>query len=69
MGEHRGYTKRDVVKEPSGEHFTKKKHTVADMKGQVLEKVRSKDTFILRARESMLNRKFDTHRRGLNRET
>ena len=69
MGEHRDYPKRDVVTEPAGEHFTKKGHTVADMKGQVIEKVRSKDPFILRARESMHIRKFDTHRRGLNRET
>ena len=65
MGEHRP----DVVTEPAGEHFTKKGHTVADMKGQVLEKVRSKDPYILRAREAMLIRKFDTHRRGLNKET
>ena len=69
MGEHRDYPKRDIVTEPAGEHFTKKGHTVADMKGQVLEKVRSKDPYILRAREAMLIRKFDTHRRGLNKET
>ena len=69
MGEHRDYPKRDVVTEPSGEHFTRRGHTVADLKGQVLENVRSKDPFILRARESMHIRKFDTHRRGLNRET
>jgi hypothetical protein len=69
MGEHRDYPKRDVVTEPSGEHFTKRGHTVADLKGQVIEKVRSKDPFILRARESMLIKKFDTYRQGLNKES
>jgi hypothetical protein len=54
--------------EPSGEHFTGHGHTVADLRGQVLEQVKSKDPFILRAREAMLIQKFDTYRRGLNKE-
>ena len=68
MSEHRDYPKRDVETEPSGEHFNKPGHSVADLRGQVLEKVNSKDPFILRARESMLINKFDTFRRGLNKE-
>ena len=63
------YPKRDVLTEPSEEHFNKRGHTVADLKGQVIEKVRSKDPFILRARESMLIKKFDTYRQGLNKES
>ena len=69
MGEHRDYVKRDIVTESSGEHFSKPGHTVAHLKGQVLEKVKSKDPFVLRARESLLIQKFDTFRRGLNKET
>ena len=69
LGEHRDYPKKNVLTEPSGEHFNLRGHTVADLKGQVLEKVRSKDPFILRARESMYIQKFDTYRQGLNRET
>ena len=68
MSEHRDYVKRDVVTEPSGEHFTKRGHTVAELKGQVLEKVRSKDPFVLRARENLLIQRFDTFRHGLNKE-
>ena len=68
MGEHRDYPKRDQLAEPSGEHFNKRGHSVSDLKGQVLEKVRSKDPFVLRARESMLIKKFDTFRHGLNKE-
>ena len=68
MGEHRDYPKRDQLTEPSGEHFNKRGHSVSDLKGQVLEKVRSKDPFVLRARESMLIKKFDTFRHGLNKE-
>ena len=68
MSEHRDYPKRNVETEPSGEHFNKPGHSVADLRGQVLEKVSSKDPFILRAREAMLIKKFDTFRKGLNKE-
>ena len=60
MGEHRDYVKRDVLTEPSGEHFNSRGHTVAHLKGQVIEKVRSKDPYVMR--------KFDTYRQGLNKE-
>ena len=50
MGEHRDYLKRDVVTEQEGEHFTKRGHSVSDLKGQVLEKVKNSDPFVLRAR-------------------
>ena len=68
MGEHRDYAKQDVLTEPAGEHFNLRGHTVADMKGQVLEKVKNLDPFILRARESQLIRKFDSFRHGQNKE-
>ena len=38
MGEHRDYVKCDVLTEPSGEHFNSRGHTVAHLKGQVIEK-------------------------------
>ena len=62
------YPKLDVITEPTGERFTQRGHSVADMKGQVLEKVKNSDTYVLRARESMLIRKFDSFRHGLNKE-
>ena len=68
MGEHRDYPKRAQLTEPTGEHFNRRGHAVSDLKGQVLEKVRSKDPFVLCARESMLIKKFDTFRHGLNKE-
>ena len=68
LSEHRDYPKRDGTTEPSGEHFTKRGHSVADVKGLVLEKVKSKDPFVLKARESFLIKKFDTHNNGLNKE-
>ena len=67
MGEHRDYPKRDVVTEPAGEHFTRRGHSVADLKGQVLEKVRYSDSFVLRARESRLIQIW-THSEGLRKE-
>ena len=68
MGEHRDYPKRDVFTEPAGEHFTKRGHSVSDLKGQVLEKVKNGDPFVLRARESVLIKKFDSFRHCLNKE-
>ena len=68
LGEHRDYPKRDVITEPAGEHFTQRGHSVADLKGQVLEKVKNSDPYVFRARESMLIRKFDSFRHGLNKE-
>ena len=68
LSEHRDYPKRDVVTEPSGEHFTQAGHTVANLHGQVLEKLKSKDPFILKARESFLLLKLYSYRNGLNKE-
>ena len=65
MGEHRDYSKRDILTK----HFNKRGHTVSDMKGQVIEKVKNKNPFVLRTRESMLIKKFDTFRHGLNKES
>ena len=64
MSEHRDYPKRDVLTEPSGEHFTQRGHSVAHLKGQVLEKVKNKDPFVLKAREHLLIKEFDTFRQS-----
>ena len=69
MAEHRDYPKQDVQTEPLlGKHFTQQGHTMADLRVQVLGKVKSKDPFILRAWEAMLIQKFNTFRRGMNKE-
>ena len=68
LSEHRDYPKRDVVTEPSGEHFTKRGHNVSHLKGLILERVKNPDPFVLKAREHLFIRKFDTFHRGLNQE-
>ena len=68
LAEHRDYPKRDVTSEPSGKHFTLPGHNVSQLKGLVLEKVRSKDPYVLKAREHFFIQKFDTFRHGLNQE-
>ena len=68
LSEHRDYVKRDVISEPSGDHFSKRGHNVAHLKGLVLEQVRNSDPFILKTREHLLIQKFDTFRSGLNKE-
>ena len=68
FSDHRDYVKRGVTNEPSGEHFSSTGHDVSHMKGLVLEKVRDQDPYVLKAREHMYIKKFDTFRHGLNRE-
>ena len=68
VAEHRDYPKRDVLTEPSGEHFTKRGHNVSHLRGVILEKVKNPDPFILKAREHLYIRKFDSFHHGLNQE-
>ena len=50
------------------QHFNIPGHSVADIEGIVLEKVRSEDPFILKTREHYYIQKFDSFRNGLNKE-
>ena len=68
MSEHRDYVKSEKISEPSGEHFNLIGHDVSHLKGMAIEKVYSTDPFVLEAREKMYIKKFDTFRKGLNRE-
>ena len=68
ISEHRDYVKREDKEQPAGEHFNKKGHSVHNLSGLVLEQVHSKDPFVLKAREHQLIQKFDSYRRGLNKE-
>ena len=52
ISEHRDYVKCENLNEPSGEHFNKQGHSIHDFEAMVLEHVREKDPYILRARES-----------------
>ena len=68
ISEHRDYVKSENLNEPSGEHFNKPGHSIHDFEAMVLEQVREKDPYILRARESFYIKKFDTFHKGLNQE-
>ena len=66
--EHQYYIKPEKITEPSGDHFSLPGHSLHDLKGMVLEEVKSPDPFILRAREALLIQKFNTFNNGLNKE-
>ena len=66
--QHRDYVKRQIVTEVSGSHFTMSGHSVADMRGCVLEKVKSVDPYVLKTREHLYIQRFNTYYAGLNRE-
>ena len=69
FSEHLGYIKSAKFTEPSGEHFSLPGHTLSDIEGMVIEQVRSRDPYILRAREELLIQNFDSYRFGLNKES
>ena len=68
MAEHRDYAKFHKTEEPSGQHFSLPGHSYHHLQGLAIEKVISKDPFILKAREAWLIKKFDCYRNGLNKE-
>ena len=57
-----------MIDKPSGFHFNQPGHNLSHLAGLVLEQVRSEDPFVLRAREFLYIKKFDTYRNGLNKE-
>ena len=68
FSQHRDYAKGGILNEPSGEHFNLPGHSVADIEGIVLEKVKSEDPFILKTREHYYIQKYDSFRNVLNKE-
>ena len=68
MAEHRDYAKSGKVEEPSGLHFNLPGHSFHHLEGLAVEQVRSRDPFILKARESWTIQKLDCFRNGQNKE-
>ena len=68
MAEHRDYAKSGKVEEPSGHHFCLPGHTFHHLQGLAVEQVKSKDPFILKAREAWTIKKLDCFRNGQNKE-
>ena len=50
FSEHTDYVKRGITTEPSGAHFSINGHNVSHMKGLILEKVKDKDPYELKAK-------------------
>ena len=68
VSEHLGYVRREVLSEPSGNHFNTGTHNVSHLRGCVLEHSKSDDVFVQAVREHFLIQKFDTFRNGLNQK-
>ena len=66
--EHIYYVTTKKMDEPSAQHFCQAGHSGHDLVALGLEHVRSHDPFVLRAREHLLIKKFDSYRNGLNQE-
>ena len=68
LGEHLGYIGNENSEEPSRLHFSLPGHSKHDLQGLAIEQVRSKDPFVIKAREHKYIQLFDSYRRGLNQE-
>ena len=68
FSQHRDYIKRNVLTEVAGEHFSTGGHSVSDLSGCAIERVKSRDPYVLKTREHYYIRKFNTYQAGLNRE-
>ena len=68
FSEHRDYAKFHKMEEPSGLHFCQPGHSFHHLQGLAVEQIKSKDPFILKAREAWIIKKFDCYRNGLNKE-
>ena len=63
LAEHRGYVNNNVDT-PTGEHFNLPGHSLSDLRGSILEKVRSKDDMYRKERERHFIRKISAHADG-----
>ena len=68
MAEHRDYAKFAKVEKPSGLDFNLPGHSFHHLEGPAVEQFRSRDPFILKARESWTIQKLDCFRNGQNKE-
>ena len=68
LGEHLGYIGNENSEEPSRLHFSLPGHNKHHLQGLAIEQVRSKDPFVIKAREHKYIQLFDSYRRGLNQE-
>ena len=68
LGEHLGYIGNENSEEPSRLHFSLPGHNKHHLQGLGIEQVRSKDPFVIKAREHKYIQLFDSYRRGLNQE-
>ena len=68
FSDHKGYINNQVVSVTTGDHFNLPGHSLANMKIQILEKVKFPNEQYRKERESYLINKFNTYYNGLNRQ-
>ena len=68
FADHRGYVVNKHLDKTVGEHFNRPGHSRSDMTVTALEQVKKNDLFYRREREKYLINKFDTIRKGMNKQ-
>ena len=67
ISEHKTYIRTNKLNQPTGEHFNRPGHSLANLKITILEKMKTDSTLYRKERESYLIRKFDSYNRGMNK--
>ena len=68
LANHLGYVKNKMLREPTGSHFHLPEHSLHNISMTVLEKLKKPDLYFRRVRESYLIEKFNTFRKGINKQ-
>ena len=67
ISEHKTYIRTNKLNQPTGEHFNRPGHSLANLKITILEQMKTDSTLYRKERESYLIRKFDSYNRGMNK--
>ena len=68
MADHKTYISSNNLTQPTGAHFNKPGHNLANMKFTVLEKVKKNNELYRKEREHYLIKKFNTFHLGMNKK-
>ena len=68
VAEHRGYVSKGETNQPTGAHFTKPGHSLADLRVTVIEHTRGRSSEYRKEREHYFIRRFDTYYNGMNKQ-
>ena len=68
LSDHRGYIKKIIPTQSTGEHFNSRGHSLSDLSITIIEQVKKEGELYRKEREHFHIKKFNTFHKGLNRQ-